>query len=71
MARVIDISKKTPKTEEIPIINEFQDVFLDELPGLQLDREIEFVTDLQAPGTEPVSKTPYRMVPVKMKESTT
>ncbi|XP_074376979.1 uncharacterized protein LOC141718495 [Apium graveolens] len=30
-------------------------------------REIEFAIDL-APGTEPVSKAPYRMAPVEMKE---
>ncbi|KAL8145815.1 hypothetical protein AgCh_003819 [Apium graveolens] len=39
----------------------------DELPGLPPDREIEFTIDL-APGTEPVSKAPYRMAPVEMKE---
>ena len=35
--------------------------------GLPSDREIEFAIDL-APGTEPVSKAPYRMAPVEMKE---
>ena len=46
------------------------DVFPDELPGLPPDREIEFAIDL-APGTEPVSKAPYRMAPVEMKELAT
>ena len=49
------------------MVNEFSDVFPDELPGLPPDREIEFAIDL-APGTEPVSKAPYRMAPVEMKE---
>ena len=48
-------------------MNEFPDVFPDELPGLPPDREIEFAIDLE-PGTEPVSKAPYRMAPVEMKE---
>ena len=67
LAHVVDINKKPPKIEEIPIVNEFLDVFPDELPGLPPDREIEFTIDL-APGTEPVSKAPYRMAPVEMKE---
>ena len=48
-------------------MNEFPEVFPGELPGLPPDREIEFAIEL-APGTEPVSKAPYRMAPVEMKE---
>ncbi|WOG95250.1 hypothetical protein DCAR_0414562 [Daucus carota subsp. sativus] len=67
LAHVFDVNKEPPKIEEIPIVNEFSDVFPNELPGLPPDREIEFTIDL-APGTEPVSKAPYRMAPVEMKE---
>ncbi|KAL8089701.1 hypothetical protein AgCh_039255 [Apium graveolens] len=67
MAYVIDRSQEPTKLEDIAVVNEFPDVFPDELPGLPLDREIEFAIDL-APGTEPVSKAPYRMTPVEMKE---
>ncbi|WOG95151.1 hypothetical protein DCAR_0414454 [Daucus carota subsp. sativus] len=67
LAHVVDVSREPPKIKEIPIVNEFSDVFPDELPGLPPDREIEFTIDL-APGTEPVSKAPYRMAPVEMKE---
>ncbi|XP_074346927.1 uncharacterized protein LOC141685740 [Apium graveolens] len=35
--------------------------------GLPPDREIEFTIDLP-PGTEPISKAPYRMAPVEMRE---
>ena len=49
------------------MVNEFPDVFPDELPGLPPYREIEFATDL-APRTEPVYKAPSRMTPVEMKE---
>ncbi|KAL8103666.1 hypothetical protein AgCh_028023 [Apium graveolens] len=62
-----DIEKEFLRIEEIPVVRDFPDVFLDELPGLPSDREIEFMIDL-APGTEPVSKAPYRMAPVEMKE---
>ena len=64
---MFDRSQEPTKLEDISVVNEFPDVFPDELPGLPPDREIEFAFDL-APGTEPVSKAPYRMVPVEMKE---
>lgn len=67
LAHVIDRSKETPNIESIPVVNEFLDVFPDDLPGLPPDRQIEFSIDL-APGTEPVSKQPYRMAPAEMKE---
>ena len=70
LAHVIDIDKKMPTIEDVPVVNEFSDVFSDELPGLPPDREIEFAIDL-APGTEPVSKAPYRMAPVEVKELAT
>ncbi|XP_063938040.1 uncharacterized protein LOC135147916 [Daucus carota subsp. sativus] len=70
IAYVTDQSRELVKLEDIPVVNEFPDVFPDELPGLPPDREIEFAIDL-APGTEPVSKAPYRMAPVEMKELAT
>ena len=70
IAYVTDQSRELVKLEDIPVVNEFPDVFPDELPGIPPDREIEFAIDL-APGTEPVSKAPYRMAPVEMKELAT
>jgi hypothetical protein len=46
--------------EEIPVVREFPDVFLDDLPGMPPERDIEFKIELQ-PGTAPVSKSLYRM----------
>ncbi|XP_074378301.1 uncharacterized protein LOC141719830 [Apium graveolens] len=66
LAHVIDFSKESPKMEENHVVCEFLNVFPDVLPGLPPDQEIEFTIDL-APGTEPFSKAPYRMAPVKMK----
>ncbi|XP_074347270.1 uncharacterized protein LOC141686112 [Apium graveolens] len=60
LAHVMDRSKETPNIEGIPIVNEFPDVFPDELPGLSPDHQIEFSIDL-APDVEPVSKEPYRI----------
>ncbi|XP_074358109.1 uncharacterized protein LOC141697571 [Apium graveolens] len=67
LAYVKDVEKESLKIEDIPMVKEFPDVFPDKLTGLPPDQEIEFTIDL-APGMEPVSKAPYRMAPIEMKE---
>jgi hypothetical protein len=52
---------------EVPVANEFPDVFPEELPGMPLDRDIEFVIELK-PGTSPIYKTPYRMATPELAE---
>jgi hypothetical protein len=55
---------------EVPVVNEFPDVFPEELLGMPPDRDIKFVIELK-PGTTPIYKTPYRMATpelVKLKE---
>jgi hypothetical protein len=42
------------------VVQDFPDVFLEELPGMSPDRNIEFLIEL-LPGTPPISKRPYRM----------
>ena len=49
------------------VVNEYLDVFPEELPGLPPERELEFSIDL-LPGTAPISKAPYRMAPVELQE---
>ena len=46
----------------IPVVYEFPDVFPEDLPGLPLDREVEFSIELE-PCTAPISQRPYRMAP--------
>jgi hypothetical protein len=41
--------------------------FLEELPRMPPDRDVEFVIDL-LPGTTPISKRPYRMSVEELKE---
>ena len=43
----------------IHVVKEFLDVFLEGLPGMPSDRDVEFVIDL-LPGTTPITKRPYR-----------
>jgi hypothetical protein len=53
--------------DEIPVVCEYPDVFPNELPSMPLDRDVEFVIELQ-PGTTPSSKQPYRMPPKELAE---
>jgi hypothetical protein len=46
--------------EEIGVVQEYSDVFLEELPGMPLDHNIEFIIELLL-GTPPISKRSYRM----------
>ena len=55
------------RMEDVPIVQEYSDVFPDDLPGIPPDREIEFNIDL-LPGTTPISIAPYRMTPAKFRE---
>jgi hypothetical protein len=57
----------TIQLENIPVVCEYPDVFPDDLPGMPLDRDIEFIIELQ-PGTAPISKRPYRMPPKELAE---
>ena len=54
LAYVIDTKKEGQKLDSLPVVNEFVDVFPEDLPELPLDREIEFSIDLQ-PGTISIS----------------
>jgi hypothetical protein len=47
--------------EEILVVQKYPNVFLEELSGMPLDHDIEFLTEL-LPGTLPISKRPYRML---------
>uniref|UniRef100_A0A2N9GJY8 RNA-directed DNA polymerase n=1 Tax=Fagus sylvatica TaxID=28930 RepID=A0A2N9GJY8_FAGSY len=67
LATVRDTQQDEVKLENIPIVSEFLEVFLEDLPGLPLDREIEFSVDL-LPGSGPISKASYRMAPAELKE---
>ena len=49
------------------VVCEYQDIFPDELPGLPLHRDVDFVIELH-PGTSPISMTPHRMAPVELHE---
>ena len=60
-------SMEAKSLEEVPVINEYPDVFPEELPGMPPDRDIDFVIDL-VPGTAPIAKRPYRMAASELAE---
>jgi len=45
---------------DLPVVQEFPEVFLDDITDLPREREVEFAIDL-VPGTSPISIAPYRM----------
>ncbi|XP_026458737.1 uncharacterized protein LOC113359288 [Papaver somniferum] len=49
------------------LVEEFEDVFPEELPGLPPRREMDFTIEVQ-PSTSPISMAPYRMAPMELKE---
>jgi hypothetical protein len=51
----------------VSVINEFPDVFPEELSGMPPDRDIEFVIELK-PDTSPIYKTLYRMTTSELVE---
>jgi hypothetical protein len=57
---------KVPNLEDHAVLKYFEDVFK-EILGLPPKRDIDFSLNLML-GAAPVSKTPYRMSIVEMKE---
>jgi hypothetical protein len=56
-----------PEIQDIPVVCEFSDVFPKDLPGLPLERDVEFVIELK-PGTAPISRRSYWMPPNELAE---
>ncbi|XP_070049019.1 uncharacterized protein [Nicotiana tomentosiformis] len=67
LVRVTDTTIEVPTLQSAPIVNDFPDIFPDELPGVPPDREIDFGIDM-IPGTEPISIPLYRMASAELKE---
>nr|GFC06670.1 hypothetical protein [Tanacetum cinerariifolium] len=51
-----------PRISDIPVVQDFIDVFLEDLSGLPPQRQVEFRIDL-VPGATLVTKSPYRLAP--------
>ena len=49
------------------MVCEYEEVFLDELPGLPPQRDVDFTIELH-PGTSPISMTPHIMALTELQE---
>nr|GEV45935.1 putative reverse transcriptase domain-containing protein [Tanacetum cinerariifolium] len=58
---------KEKRLEDVPIVQDFLEVFLKDLPGIPPTRQVEFQIDL-IPSAPPVVLAPYRLAPSEMKE---
>nr|GEY86069.1 putative reverse transcriptase domain-containing protein [Tanacetum cinerariifolium] len=58
------------RLEDVPIVREFSEVFLEDLPGLPPARQVEFQINL-VPGAAPVARAPFRLAPAEMQELST
>ena len=67
LAHVIDTSTLKVTLRSVPVVRKFSDVFLEDLPRLSSDKELEFGIDLLS-GSAPISIPPYRMALVELKE---
>jgi hypothetical protein len=53
--------------EHLPVVREFADVFLEELPGIPPKRESKFTIDLKM-GIEQIAGTPYQISNPELQE---
>jgi hypothetical protein len=65
---IIALAKEEKKDlQDIPVVREYPNVFSIDYSGLRPQREVEFGIEC-VPDTNPISKKPYRMTPLKLKE---
>lgn len=69
-SHVRDMTVESPTVELVPVVCEFPDIFLIDLPGLPLERDVDFALEGE-PDTKPISILPYRMAPTEFKELST
>jgi hypothetical protein len=55
------------EVQNILVVREFPDVFPEDLPGLPLDRDVQFSIELK-PGIVPISRRAYRMAAKELAE---
>ncbi|GKD85208.1 putative reverse transcriptase domain-containing protein, partial [Tanacetum coccineum] len=58
------------RLKDVPTVQDFPEVFLEDLPGLPPTRQVEFQIDL-VPGVVPMARAPYRLAPTELQELST
>ncbi|GKE56845.1 hypothetical protein Tco_1496030 [Tanacetum coccineum] len=67
LAHVTEKEPSERRLEDVPVICDFLEVFLDDLPGLPPPRQVKFRIEL-VPGAAHVAHAPYRLALSEMKE---
>ncbi|GJY37355.1 putative reverse transcriptase domain-containing protein [Tanacetum coccineum] len=67
LAQVIEQEPKEKRLEDVPVIQDFPEVFPKDLPGITPPREVKFRIDLIL-GAVLVARAPYRLEPSELKE---
>ena len=67
LAHLRDDTSQLPSIESVSIVREILDVFSADLPGMPLDRDINFCIGLEL-DTRPISIPLYRMAPAELRE---
>ncbi|GJR07856.1 hypothetical protein Tco_0790508 [Tanacetum coccineum] len=65
-AKEVEDKSEKKRLEDVSIVQDFPEVFPEDLPGLPPTRQVEFQIDL-VPGAAPVARAPYRLAPSEMK----
>ena len=64
---MLDSKRGQIELENILVAKYFSDVFLEELPGIPPEREVDLSIEI-LPRKTPTSRAPYRMAPTELKE---
>ncbi|KAI3684706.1 hypothetical protein L6452_33931 [Arctium lappa] len=62
LAYVVDAKKDKNSVGDVKIVQDYLDVFQEDLPGLPPERQVEFQIDL-TPEAAPIARAPYRLAP--------
>lgn len=67
MAHIPEVEVESLSIEFITLVSKFREMFPTDLPGMPLDRHIDFCIDLES-GTRPIYIPPYRMDPMESRD---
>lgn len=67
LAYIFDSNMVREDIGKVPVVNEFPEVFLEELSRILPNKDVEFSIDVTS-GTAPISSAPCTMAPVELKE---
>lgn len=66
-ALVIEDSISSKEIQGVPIVDDYPEIFTDDLPSLSLEKEIEFVIELE-PIMTPIHRALDHMAPLELKK---